>query len=96
MRQSTPRLDRGGGYPISGLGRGWGTPSQVGGGGVPHLRSEGGTSPLSGGVPSPTSGGVPSLRSGGRGVPHLRSGRVPHLRSGGYPILGLEGTPSQV
>ena len=77
----------GGGYPISGLGRGgtpfqvWvgGTPSQVWG--VPHLGS--------GGVPHLRSGGTPSQVRGypisGWGVPQLRSGGVPHPRSGGIP-----------
>ena len=72
---------RGGGYPISGLGRG-----------VPHLRFGG--YPISGcGVPHLRSGSYPIL---GLGVPHPRSG-VPHLRSGGTPSqVWTGGTPSKV
>ena len=56
----------------------------VGGGEVPHLRSEVG-------------GGVPHLRSEVGGVPHLRSevGGYPISGLGrGYPISGLGGYPS--
>ena len=81
---------RGGGYPISGLGRGVPHPrSGWWGGGVPHLRSGW----WGGGVPHSRSqwlgGGTPSqVWMVGRGVPHPRSG---WWGGGGYPIQGLDG-----
>ena len=68
---------RGGGYPVSGLDGGGGTPSQVWTGGVPHPRSGWG------GTPSCWQG-VTHPRSGWGGCPILLTG-------GGYPIPGLEG-----
>ena len=75
-------------------------------GGVPNLRSRGGTlsqvqggtpSQIQGGYPIPGQGGTPS--QGGYPIPGLggtpsQVWGVPHLRSGGYPIPG--GTPSKV
>ena len=72
-------LAGGGGYPVSGLGRGWGTPSQVWVKGYP-IPGLGGGYPISG------LGGTPSQVWMVGGVPH------PGLDGGGgVPQPGLDG-----